>query len=184
MVLCNNCRRQVDIEVRYKRLGGDSEKIMRELSDNYRQMMLVRAKADNFYLAVKNKSTIPSTPVDISELERIYGQIMLNLSLLGSNDKKNISEEYRYFEGNWLCYSCSYIQVSNLLSFLTEKDVLTLVEKYDREGFIKNLIGPLAKLHREDKLSRSHHNKIVEVLGGILLLSTQQGESTVEEVLR
>lgn len=28
-IVCSNCRRQFDIEVRYKRLGGDSERIMK-----------------------------------------------------------------------------------------------------------------------------------------------------------
>lgn len=40
--ICLNCRKAVEIEVKYKRLGGEPERIMRELADNYKQLAAYR----------------------------------------------------------------------------------------------------------------------------------------------
>jgi hypothetical protein len=45
--------------------------------------MVIRKKADALYKSVTNHTTIKNIMmVDVNELERIYSQIMLNLSLL------------------------------------------------------------------------------------------------------
>lgn len=82
-IFCGNCRKGLEIELRYKMLGGDPEKIMKELGENYKTLMGIRKKADALYKAVTMHTTIKNTMVDVNDLDKIYSQIMLNLSLLG-----------------------------------------------------------------------------------------------------
>ena len=73
---------------------------MRELADNYKQLAQARKNVEAMYQAVINGTTLPTSNVDLAETERVYQQIMLNLSLLEPNSEVRLSGgDYRMREG-------------------------------------------------------------------------------------
>lgn len=46
--------------------------------------------------------------------------------------------------------------------------MIQLLQKYDRDGFIQNILDILGPLFREDRLAKQQHNKIVQILSNII----------------
>lgn len=65
-IFCGNCRKGLEIDLKYKMIGGDPEKIMKELGENYKTLMVIRKKTDALYKAVTSHTTIKNTMVDVN----------------------------------------------------------------------------------------------------------------------
>jgi hypothetical protein len=94
------------------------------LGENYKILAQARKRVDAMYRAVSNCTTLPNAAVDMNEIERVYHQIMLNLSLLETSESRPVLNDYKVLEGEWACFSCNYIQADNLISFLNNIELL------------------------------------------------------------
>lgn len=180
--ICMVCRKNVEIDVKYKRLGCEPDKTMRELSDNYKQLAQARKNVEAVYQAVTNGTTLPTHTFELAETERIYQQVMLNLSLLeGSTDDQPNTGEYRMRENEWNCFSCTYTQAKNLLAFLSGIEVLRVANQLQPQ-LLNELLEFLLELYQKQKLAVSLHRKLVETLATLCLLLTSNELKLVQSI--
>ena len=155
---------------------------MRELADNYKQLAQARKNVESVYQAVSNGTTLPMTSVDLVETERVYQQIMLNLSLLEPNSEARLNGgDYRMKEGEWNCFSCTYIQAKNLLAFLSGIEVLRAANELQPK-LLNELLEFLLGFYETQQLPNSLHRKLLETLGVLLLLLSVSQPTLVQSI--